>query len=73
MEKEIELTRNQKLTRILLRITIDKKGANILGYVLTFSDVSELVLAQRKAAWSDIARKIAHEIKNPLTPIQLST
>ena len=73
VEKEIELTRNQKLTRILLRITIDKKGANILGYVLTFSDVSELVLAQRKAAWSDIARKIAHEIKNPLTPIQLST
>ena len=73
VEKEIELTKNQKLTRILLRITIDKKGANILGYVLTFSDVSELVLAQRKAAWSDIARKIAHEIKNPLTPIQLST
>ena len=73
VEKEIELTRNQKLTRILLRITIDKKGANILGYVLTFSDVSELVIAQRKAAWSDIARKIAHEIKNPLTPIQLST
>jgi len=73
VEKAIELTRNRRLTRILLRITVDKKDNNILGYILTFSDVSELVLAQRKAAWSDIARKIAHEIKNPLTPIQLST
>jgi two-component system, NtrC family, nitrogen regulation sensor histidine kinase NtrY len=40
--------------------------------VVTFDDVSELLSAQRKAAWSDIARRIAHEIKNPLTPIQLS-
>jgi two-component system nitrogen regulation sensor histidine kinase NtrY len=42
------------------------------GYVLTFDDVTELVSAQRKAAWADVARRIAHEIKNPLTPIQLS-
>jgi PAS domain S-box-containing protein len=42
------------------------------GYVVTFDDITELAMAQRKAAWSDVARRIAHEIKNPLTPIQLS-
>jgi two-component system, NtrC family, nitrogen regulation sensor histidine kinase NtrY len=42
------------------------------GYVVTFDDVSDLVSAQRMAAWGDVARRIAHEIKNPLTPIQLS-
>jgi two-component system nitrogen regulation sensor histidine kinase NtrY len=42
------------------------------GWVLTFDDMTELVTAQRMAAWADIARRIAHEIKNPLTPIQLS-
>lgn len=44
----------------------------IRGFVVTFDDISELVSAQRKAAWADVARRIAHEIKNPLTPIQLS-
>ena len=39
------------------------------GYVITIDDVTELVLAQRTSAWADIARRIAHEIKNPLTPI----
>ena len=42
------------------------------GYVLAFDDVTDLVSAQRMAAWGDVARRIAHEIKNPLTPIQLS-
>ncbi|MCC7284219.1 MAG: PAS domain-containing sensor histidine kinase [Acetobacteraceae bacterium] len=42
------------------------------GFVVTFDDVTELMSAQRKAAWADVARRIAHEIKNPLTPIQLS-
>ena len=42
------------------------------GFVLTFDDISELAAAQRMAAWGDVARRIAHEIKNPLTPIQLS-
>ncbi|HEY9219179.1 MAG TPA: ATP-binding protein, partial [Phenylobacterium sp.] len=42
------------------------------GLVLTFDDITRLVVAQRNAAWSDVARRIAHEIKNPLTPIQLS-
>ena len=42
------------------------------GYVVTFDDITDLVSAQRTAAWADVARRIAHEIKNPLTPIQLS-
>lgn len=42
------------------------------GYVLVFDDISEVVEAQRNAAWSEVARRLAHEIKNPLTPIQLS-
>ena len=47
-------------------------GGTSLGHVLTFDDITQLVSAQRNSAWSDIARRIAHEIKNPLTPIQLS-
>jgi two-component system, NtrC family, nitrogen regulation sensor histidine kinase NtrY len=47
-------------------------GREVAGYVLTFDDITELLSAQRKAAWADVARRIAHEIKNPLTPIQLS-
>jgi nitrogen fixation/metabolism regulation signal transduction histidine kinase len=49
---------------------IDSFG--LVGYIITFDDITPLMSAQRKAAWSDVARKIAHEIKNPLTPIQLS-
>ncbi len=47
-------------------------SSKLQGYVVTFDDITSLVSAQRKAAWSDVARRIAHEIKNPLTPIQLS-
>ncbi len=57
---------------LIVRIGTEMKGAGIEGYVVTFDDVTELLAAQRKAAWSDVARRIAHEIKNPLTPIQLS-
>jgi two-component system nitrogen regulation sensor histidine kinase NtrY len=57
---------------LLVRIAREVTGNELLGYVITFDDVSELVAAQRNAAWADIARRIAHEIKNPLTPIQLS-
>ncbi len=65
---------------LLLRIGADHHGlamaeddvARIFHFVATFDDITELQSAQRKAAWSDVARRIAHEIKNPLTPIQLS-
>jgi two-component system nitrogen regulation sensor histidine kinase NtrY len=49
-----------------------KDGGRREGYVVAFDDVTDLVTAQRMAAWGDVARRIAHEIKNPLTPIQLS-
>src|SRR3546814_9072919 len=45
---------------------------SVIGFVVTFDEITQLLAAQRKAAWSDIARRIAHEIKNPLTPIQLA-
>ena len=51
---------------------MERIGGEEIGAVLTFDDITELQSAQRKAAWSDVARRIAHEIKNPLTPIQLS-
>ena len=57
---------------LLVRIGSELKGAGIDGFVVTFDDITELLAAQRKAAWSDVARRIAHEIKNPLTPIQLA-
>ncbi len=57
---------------LLVRMVADRLGQDNRGYVVTFDDVTELLSAQRKAAWSDVARRIAHEIKNPLTPIQLS-
>src|SRR6202000_400282 len=50
----------------------EEQGSTVRGYVATFDDVTELLEAQRKAAWAVVARRIAHEIKNPLTPIQLS-
>ncbi|PPC99676.1 MAG: PAS domain-containing sensor histidine kinase [Hyphomicrobium sp.] len=55
-----------------VRITRERAGEGDVGSVVTFDDVSELVQAQRTSAWADVARRIAHEIKNPLTPIQLS-
>jgi two-component system nitrogen regulation sensor histidine kinase NtrY len=53
-------------------VTHEEQGEEDYGSVLTFDDVTELVAAQRTSAWADVARRIAHEIKNPLTPIQLS-
>jgi two-component system nitrogen regulation sensor histidine kinase NtrY len=57
---------------LLAQIGAETQRGQVVGYVLTFDDITELLSAQRKAAWSDVARRIAHEIKNPLTPIQLS-
>jgi two-component system nitrogen regulation sensor histidine kinase NtrY len=57
---------------VLVRIGADRTASRTSGFVVTFDDITELQAAQRKAAWADVARRIAHEIKNPLTPIQLS-
>jgi nitrogen fixation/metabolism regulation signal transduction histidine kinase len=59
-------------TRTLLLRGTRLPGAPVPGYVAVFDDVSELLQAQRDAAWAEVARRLAHEIKNPLTPIQLS-
>ncbi|MGE0109505.1 MAG: ATP-binding protein [Bdellovibrionales bacterium] len=70
---EVELHQAGKPTKTLfVRLSAEMQGETVRGYIITFDDVSELVAAQRKAAWADVARRIAHEIKNPLTPIQLS-
>jgi two-component system nitrogen regulation sensor histidine kinase NtrY len=71
-EEQIILTRNGMRMTLRARIATEKVDGRVIGYVVTFDDVTDLLTAQRKAAWSDVARRIAHEIKNPLTPIQLA-
>ena len=73
VQEEIRLTRKGKLESLLVRMStrLSDQG-DLEGYVVAFDDVTDLVSAQRMAAWGDVARRIAHEIKNPLTPIQLS-
>jgi len=73
VQDEVRLSRNGRLESLLVRLAERRNVAGQLeGYVVAFDDVTELVSAQRMAAWGDVARRIAHEIKNPLTPIQLS-
>ena len=69
---EVQVGSPSNRRTLLVRIGTEMKGEGIDGFVVTFDDVTELLAAQRKAAWSDVARRIAHEIKNPLTPIQLA-
>ncbi len=72
-QEEVRLTREGKLESLLVRMALRRNAEGRLeGYVVAFDDVTDLVSAQRMAAWGDVARRIAHEIKNPLTPIQLS-
>jgi two-component system, NtrC family, nitrogen regulation sensor histidine kinase NtrY len=72
-QQEIRLSRAGRLESLLVRVARRRNAAGRLeGYVVAFDDVTDLVSAQRMAAWGDVARRIAHEIKNPLTPIQLS-
>ncbi len=72
LQTEIKLQRQSGPRTLLVRMAPERLGADVIGYVVTFDDITELASAQRKAAWADVARRIAHEIKNPLTPIQLS-
>ncbi len=73
-EKQIGLSREDGQSRSLIARVLAQSGSQgtVQGLVCTFEDVTDLLAAQRKAAWADVARRIAHEIKNPLTPIQLS-
>lgn len=73
LQEEVRVTRNGRLENLLVRMAKRRRHDGTLeGYVVAFDDVTNLVAAQRMAAWGDVARRIAHEIKNPLTPIQLS-
>ncbi|MEQ8736414.1 MAG: PAS domain-containing sensor histidine kinase [Rhodospirillaceae bacterium] len=72
IEQETRVTAKGHSRVFLVRLTAEQNEGEILGFVFTFDDITELQTAQRKAAWADVARRIAHEIKNPLTPIQLS-
>ena len=73
VQEEVRLTRRGKLESLLVRLSERRTDAGRLeGFVVAFDDVTDLVTAQRMAAWGDVARRIAHEIKNPLTPIALS-
>ncbi|MEC9469421.1 MAG: PAS domain-containing sensor histidine kinase, partial [Pseudomonadota bacterium] len=71
-ETQIEITRGGRLRTINVRITREQSTRREHGFVVTLDDITDLVSAQRNSAWADVARRIAHEIKNPLTPIQLS-
>ncbi|MBT3533044.1 MAG: PAS domain-containing sensor histidine kinase [Rhodospirillaceae bacterium] len=72
VEGEVSLIREGHRRTFMVRIRTDQTADQRFGAIVTFDDVTELVTAQRTAAWADVARRIAHEIKNPLTPIQLS-
>ncbi|MEM6480079.1 MAG: ATP-binding protein, partial [Pseudomonadota bacterium] len=72
-QREIRLSRKGVNEILLVRMATRRdEGDSSEGFVIAFEDVTSLVSAQRMAAWGDVARRIAHEIKNPLTPIQLS-
>ncbi len=68
---EVSIKRTGTPRTLSVQVT-SEHGAHASGYVVTFDDITDLMSAQRTAAWADVARRIAHEIKNPLTPIQLS-
>ena len=73
LSEELIINRNYGSLHILIRVSkrfVENKIYK--GFILTFDDITDFVFAQRNAAWGDVARRIAHEIKNPLTPIKLS-
>jgi two-component system nitrogen regulation sensor histidine kinase NtrY len=72
VQSNTTLTRNGRDRVIAVRVTTEQSREADHGWVVTLDDITELVVAQRTSAWADVARRIAHEIKNPLTPIQLS-
>jgi two-component system nitrogen regulation sensor histidine kinase NtrY len=71
-QDQVTITRNGRERNLSVRVTSEQSADSDHGYVITLDDITDLVAAQRTSAWADVARRIAHEIKNPLTPIQLS-
>jgi two-component system nitrogen regulation sensor histidine kinase NtrY len=72
VQGQVTIRRGTRERNLSVRVTSEQSPDAEHGYVVTLDDITELVTAQRTSAWADIARRIAHEIKNPLTPIQLS-
>jgi two-component system nitrogen regulation sensor histidine kinase NtrY len=69
---QVTLSRKGRERNLSVRVATEQSADAEHGYVVTLDDITDLVTAQRTSAWADVARRIAHEIKNPLTPIQLS-
>lgn len=69
---QITVLRDGRSRTINVRVTTERASGRATGYVITLDDITDLLTAQRTSVWADVARRIAHEIKNPLTPIQLS-
>lgn len=70
---EVQIDIEGEIRTLMVRVFAERQADNAIGgYVVTFDDLTEQLADQRTAAWADVARRIAHEIKNPLTPIQLS-
>ncbi len=72
IQRQVEMHSKGRDVSLFVRVTSEQATAGDRGYVITLDDITDLVTAQRTSAWADVARRIAHEIKNPLTPIQLS-
>ena len=72
VQEKVSLARGGRARELQVRMTVQEDAGRIAGAVATFDDITDLVDAQRAAAWADVARRVAHEIRNPLTPIQLS-
>ncbi len=72
LTKQLKIERDGVSRHLVVHLATELTDGQVQGYILTFDDLTALVAAQRNAAWADVARRVAHEIKNPLTPIQLS-
>src|SRR5947199_3652093 len=72
VQGQITINRDGRERNLSVRVSAEQTSQSRDSYIITLDDITELVSAQRTSAWADIARRIAHEIKNPLTPIQLS-
>ncbi|MGC2318736.1 MAG: PAS domain-containing sensor histidine kinase [Bradyrhizobium sp.] len=72
VQGQITINRDGHERNLSVRVSAEQTSQSRDNYIITLDDITELVSAQRTSAWADVARRIAHEIKNPLTPIQLS-
>src|SRR3979411_2233141 len=72
VQGQITITRDGRERNLSVRVSAEQTGQSRDSYIIPLDDITDLVSAQRTSAWGDVARRIAHEIKNPLTPIQLS-